>query len=55
MRYEVREETKDGLVQWVIWDNLNQELVARFGNPDVPKSIIIKYQAAQMAAESDTE
>ncbi len=59
MRYEVRpEETKDGrkvIKQWVIWDNLEQKVFARFNNPEQPTDIVNKYHAAQMAAEASSE
>ncbi|QIQ63068.1 hypothetical protein SEA_MOAB_214 [Streptomyces phage Moab] len=55
MRYEVKEETKDGLTQWVIWDNLYSEVFARFKTEKEASDIVSKWYAAQMAAEAKAE
>jgi hypothetical protein len=52
MRYEVKEETKDGLTQWVIWDNLYSEVFARFKTEKEASDIVNKWYAAQAAAEN---
>ncbi|QIN94189.1 hypothetical protein PP459_gp044 [Streptomyces phage Wakanda] len=55
MRYTVKEETyKHGRKtekQYAIWDNINEESVARFATHKEAQKIIDKYEAAQAAAE----
>ena len=55
MRFEAKEETVDGLTQWVLWDNLYGEVFARFKTEKEVTDIIDKWQAAQLAAEASGE
>lgn len=50
MRYEVKVDVDDS-TQWVIWDNLEARVFARFGTEKAASDIVNRFYAAQMAAE----
>jgi hypothetical protein len=54
MRYEVKQETDAKGVstgQFVIWDNLESRVFARFAERENADKIVDKWRAAQLAAE----
>ncbi|AXQ63445.1 hypothetical protein SEA_COMRADE_208 [Streptomyces phage Comrade] len=55
MKEEVTKDGRKAIVNWVIWDNIEGRVFARFKDKETPDSILAKWYAAQEAAEAKGE